>query len=35
MRENREALRLSAAVAPRAAVGSLRTQATDEREQGV
>lgn len=35
MRENREALRLPWAMAPGAAVGSLRTTSTDARSQGV
>ena len=35
MRENREALRPPTAMAPWAAVGSLRTQSTDVRPQGV
>lgn len=35
MRENRETLRLPAAVAPRAAVASLRAQSTGARPQGV
>ena len=35
MRENREALWLPLAMAPGAAVGSLRTQSTDVRPQGV
>ena len=35
MRENRETLRPPAAMALRAAVGSLRTQSTDARQQGV
>ena len=35
MCENREALWLPTAMAPRAAVGSLRTQSTDARPQGV
>ncbi len=33
MRENRETLRPPKAMAPRAAVGSLRTQSTDERRR--
>jgi hypothetical protein len=35
MRENREPLRPPVVMAPRAAVGSPRTQSTDGRKQGV